>query len=182
MPPAAGYLHGALRRRRAFLYRTAARRRERELQAAAAQAAAHERGEAEGRKWRWQEDFLASLPASLRQLALFLSADLQKREIAALLDLSDAALRQRLSGLRARVRAWGDPREDAERPEAEGPPRGPLRAALVSGARRLPGFKLGFHDPDGHLLAVSVDSCSQSRAPRQHAGRPGPVPPSEEDT
>lgn len=173
--PSAAYLHGAVRRRAAFVRRTERRRRTRE---SAYEAQRH--GGSEPKVWSWAPQFLSTLPPSLRQVALMVGADLQRAEIAAALGISDQALRQRLSALRVRLRAF---ESDARVGARKGPadlPVGALRRALVRLSRRTPGFLLGTHDPDGHLIALSSLRCSQNALARQEDGQGGERTPAKE--
>ena len=98
-------------------------------------------------------DVLADLPPALRAVAALALAGQTRREIAYLLRLSDAALRQRLSALRRILGARG-----AAMPE--GLPGlggtldyGRLRDALVPMLHRQGGL-IAAHDPDGHLFVI----------------------------
>ena len=102
---------------------------------------------------------LPPLPPALRLTALLALSGHTRREIGWLLNLSDAALRQRISQLKRAL-------DNAATPEAD--PTGPLafgriRRALLGPARRQNAF-LASHDPDGHLFVVSR---SQIAVPRQ---------------
>jgi DNA-directed RNA polymerase specialized sigma24 family protein len=97
--------------------------------------------------------FVETLPASLRLVALLAGAGATRAEIAHVTGAGDAALRQRLSALRARwrhFRAAGG--EAAGAAPALPLPFGAIRRALLPVARR-PGVALASHDPDGHLIA-----------------------------
>lgn len=136
---------GAIRKRAAFLARSAGRRRRREQGAPPARSSAPP---------RFPGAFLDSLPPSLRVVARLADAGLDRREIAWLLGLGDDAFRQRLGALRLRWRRSGlthDVRAEGD----GGPPLGLMRQTL---RRRLAGgtdVSVGSHDPDGHLLIFS---------------------------
>lgn len=136
-------LHGALRRRAAFLARTAARRQAREERhvwpnlAEESRDAELERGGVP----------CGALPPSLRSVAVLLVAGMSRREICSVLGMSDVALRQRLTQLRKR----GPLSADGSLPDT-GLAWGRLRRALRQAHLRDPGLALGAHDPDGHLL------------------------------
>lgn len=139
------WLSGVLRKRAAFIARSDQRRRQRELVPGHPTLF-------RGARWSWQPRFLDSLPPSLRVLASLASADLCATEIRWLLELSDAALRKRLSELRRAVRAAP---ELPTRPSPEplislGMRRGPLLTAL----KRLRGRVIATHDPDGHPILL----------------------------
>lgn len=154
------WLRGVVRKRAAFLARGQLRRRRRE-------AEAEPSGPGAG-TWTWQPRFLASLPRSLRAVAVLASADLCAAEIRWLLGLSSTALRQRLSELRRAVRA------EAEAPTMPAPePRlsfGGHRASLLAVLRcqavlqGQDGPALATHDPDGHAILL-----------RRKAHKPGPL-------
>jgi RNA polymerase sigma-70 factor (ECF subfamily) len=144
-PERRGWLLGVVRRRAAFLFRTQVRRRRREQ-------ASDGFAEPGAGAFSFRPEFLASLPRSLRAVAVLASADLCAAEIRWLLGLTDTALRRRLSTLRALVRA------EAETPLM--PPReaplalGSLRAPLLASLRRRQGWALATHDPDGHAILL----------------------------
>lgn len=139
---------GVLRRRALFVARTAGRRRRRE----AAYAADDPSDNASSA--RLPRSFIDALSPSLKSIALLANAGLGRAEIASLLRISDAALRQRISGLR---RAWRQAGLTAEISEkAILPPHdGPRRRILKSGLTRLPDARFAISDPDGHAIFVS---------------------------
>ena len=103
---------------------------------------------------------LTSLSPALRVTALLALSGHTRQEIGWLLNLSDEALRQRISQLRKAL-AHAEPPQGAD-------PDGPLafgriRRALLGPVRRRDAF-LASHDPDGHLFVVSR---SQIAPPRQ---------------
>jgi DNA-directed RNA polymerase specialized sigma24 family protein len=144
-PGRRGWLRGVVRKRAAFVIRGQARRRRREGLVDGASGAG-------ARRWVWEADFLASLPRSLRAVAVLASADLCAAEIQWLLGLSSTALRQRLSGLRRAVRAEAEPPTltSSEPPALSGG----LRAQLLAGVRRHQGRVVATHDPDGHVILL----------------------------
>jgi DNA-directed RNA polymerase specialized sigma24 family protein len=145
-PTRRAWLHGVVRKRAALLARGEGRRRRRERSVPEAEAGPE--------AWRWQPHFLDSLSPSLRALAALASADLGAKEVRWLLDLSDTALRQRLTALRRALRS------EPESPvvPSPGPPGsfGPQRAALLASLRRQPGRALATRDPDGHAILFCV--------------------------
>ncbi|HKY40386.1 MAG TPA: hypothetical protein VJN18_30845 [Polyangiaceae bacterium] len=147
-PERRAWLRGVVRRHAAFVVRVERRRRRRELlvddQRAASTGA-----------WVWQPKFLASLPKSLRRVATLASADLCAAEIRWLLQLTDTALRQRLSALRRALRGHDEP-PTLPAPE---PPRsfGTQRAQVLSHLRRRGGRAIATQDPDGHVLFLKID-------------------------
>lgn len=146
---------GALRKRALFEARSAVRRRDREsascvppaVSAGAEVSPAH---------------FVSLLPRNLRTTALLALTGHTKAEIIWLLRLSDAALRQRIAGIRARWIAAGGGAV-GEMPGLAGTLEfGKIRQALLLPMRRREAF-LASHDPDGHLFLVT----SQKRGTRQ---------------
>ncbi len=142
-PALRAWLHGVLRKRAAFVARTEARRKQRER-------LTDESDDLKAGAWNWSPEFLATLPPSLRAVALLASAELCAAEICWLLQLQPAALRTRLSALRRAVFA------ESEIPTRPAPVSmgalGQRRAPLLAGLKRLPGQALAAHDPDGHTL------------------------------
>lgn len=157
------WLRGVIRKRAAFLVRGQVRRRRREEAALGPEAAGEHPGREapgsegageRGGRWSWQPGFLASLPRSLRAVAMLASADLCAAEIRWLLGLTDTALRQRLSALRRAVRAAAEaPTRPAPEPALT---FGAHRASLLSVLRRHQGAALATHDPDGHAILLRL--------------------------
>ena len=151
-PETRRWLAGVIRNRAAFDARSSARRRNRETGWSEAQPAAASRAETTAPE-------LAHLSPALRVTALLALSGHTRQEIGWLLNLSDDALRQRVSQLKRAL-------DNAPMPDAA--PSGPLafgriRRALLGPTRR-PGAILASHDPDGHLFVVSR---SQISTPRQ---------------
>jgi DNA-directed RNA polymerase specialized sigma24 family protein len=159
-PTALPWLKGTIRRRAAFIARTAARRRRRE------------------HSWAWFQPIraepdsevtfpkpLLALPSAQRSvLALALSGH-HRGEIAHALGLRDATLRQRIAALRRSLRSLGVDLPNDRSLLAGHLDHGKLRAALLQLIGHRPaGF--GSYDPDGHLFLV-VGSASQKATPRQ---------------
>lgn len=136
------WLYGVLRRRAAFVARTASRRARREKE-----APLPEGGPA---ALVWRPSFLATLPPSLRVVATLASADLCATEVRWLLRLTPTALRTRLSQLRRAVRS------EAEAPTlSDTGPRhalGARRAVLLAGLKSTKLPMVATHDPDGHAI------------------------------
>lgn len=153
-PETRRWLSGVIRNRAAFDARTSARRRRRE--------AAWTESQTPPEHPCRNDVATEGLPPSLRLTALLALSGHTRREIGWLLNLSDTALRQRISQLRRAL-------QDAPAPQAD--PSGPLafgriRRALLAPARRENAF-LASHDPDGHLFVVSR---SHIPVPRQQTG------------
>jgi RNA polymerase sigma-70 factor (ECF subfamily) len=141
------WLRGVVRRHAAFVVRGERRRRQRELGAQSPDAAGVG-------TWMWQPKFLASLPRSVRSVATLASADWCASEIRWLLQLSDTALRQRLTALRRALSAHDEPPTVPVGEPARG--FGPLRAQLLANLRRRGGRAVVTHDPDGHVLFLKM--------------------------
>lgn len=146
------WLGGVLRNRALHEARSAARRRRREADYAL-DAAAEAEAEA-GASATDPGDFIATLPRGLRTTALLVVTGHTKPEIAWLLDLSDVALRQRISELKRRCLQLGLRGAIGGRALQGDLPFGLLRRALI-GVLRLAATEIGTHDPDGHLFVVS---------------------------
>ncbi|RYD96638.1 MAG: transcriptional regulator [Sphingomonadales bacterium] len=148
------WLAGVIRNRAAFDARTAARRRKRETGWSEAQPALAIRAETPAPE-------LAHLSPALRVTALLALSGHTRQEIGWLLNLSDTALRQRISQLK---RALDTAPETGPANSLIGPLAfGRIRRALLGPTRRPEAF-LASHDPDGHLFVVSR---SQISTPRQ---------------
>ena len=157
------WLSGVIRNRAAFDARTSARRRRRDSAWGEGVFPRTERGGGGSPRLRGETvgpaATLPNLSPSLRLTALLALSGHTRQEIGWLLNLSDTALRQRISQLKRAL-------DNAPAPDAA--PTGPLafgriRRALLGPARRENAF-LASHDPDGHLFVVSR---SHFPAPRQ---------------
>lgn len=154
-PEARRWMAGVIRNRAAFDARTAARRSRRERSWADANPAEPART-----GMSRPDRALTSLSPALRVTALLALSGHTRQEIGWLLNLSDEALRQRISQLRkALANAEPPPGADPDGPLAFGR----IRRALLGPVRRRDAF-LASHDPDGHLFVVSR---SQIAPPRQ---------------
>lgn len=161
-PTFAPWAAGAIRRRAAFIARSAGRRRRREQDHLIEPSRA---------ALRLPRTFVDGLPPSLRILGLLLNLGLTRDEIRYLLGIGDGALRQRLTALRGRWEAAGEtPDTHGADPVFSVTSPGLSRRALL---KRLPaaeaGLTLGCHDPDGHPLIISTRR-SQSVLSRQQEG------------
>lgn len=136
--------------------------------------------------WR-RHPAVEALPSSLRDVALLALAGHDRREIGWLLQLTDTALRQRISTLRRRLAAHrGDGRRsgpDGERPaETIGPEEGALADLPLGLIRRalLPVVRAagvaGTHDPDGHPIVLGRIGAG-AMTPTPGAPRPPAAPP-----
>jgi DNA-directed RNA polymerase specialized sigma24 family protein len=142
------WLRGVVRKHAAFVVRGEKRRRRRE-------SLADSNGTASAGAWVWQPKFLASLPSSLRRVATLASADLCAAEIRWLLQLTDTALRQRLSALRRALRGHDEP-PTLPAPEPPGS-FGAQRAQVLAHLRQRGGRAIATCDPDGHVLFLKID-------------------------
>ena len=164
-PETRRWLSGVLRNRAAFDARTAGRRRSRDstwsesflLHAEHGGGGAPRSGETE------RATAVAGLAPSLRHPALLALSGHTRQEIGWLLNLSDTALRQRISQLRRALATV--PAPDTTDPTGQ-LAFGRIRRALLGPARREHAV-LASHDPDGHLFVVSR---SQIPRPRQQTG------------
>jgi RNA polymerase sigma-70 factor (ECF subfamily) len=148
-PERRAWLRGVVRKRAAFIVRGQVRRRRREALLGETMI-----GAGGARAWRWQPHFLGSLPRSLRSVATLASADLCAVEVRWLLQLSDTALRQRLSALRRVLKEHeAPPTVPAAEPSGS---FGAQRAQVVALLRRRGGRAVATRDPDGHVLFLKV--------------------------
>jgi DNA-directed RNA polymerase specialized sigma24 family protein len=151
-PETRRWLAGVIRKRAAFDARTAGRSRRRETAWVETRGQSDQAGP--------EDPGLPPLSPALRVTALLALSGHTRQEIGWLLNLSDEALRQRLSQLRKAL-------ANASPPGQPGPAGelafGRIRRALLAPARRGNAF-LASHDPDGHLFVVSR---SQIPHPRQ---------------
>lgn len=168
-PERRAWLHGAVRRRAAFVARTAGRARRRDARWLAATTAELEAGQSSPAPWRFSRELLDRLPASLRTLAVLASADLQPSEIRTALRLTDAAFRKRLSLLRRAVREASLAGVAVVTQASQAFALGSKRAALIAALRLERGWAVATHDPDGHPLIFSVGGAHKTR----HAGNSG---------
>jgi RNA polymerase sigma-70 factor (ECF subfamily) len=148
------WLLGTLRNLGAMSARGAARRRLREQAwMSAADAAATP---AVASTWPPSEALAArleTLPPALRQVADLALAGHDRREIAWLLRLGDATLRQRIAALRRRLAGFAPEPDAGASCEELTLPLGLIRRALLPVVIAREG--VGAHDPDGHLLVFS---------------------------
>jgi DNA-directed RNA polymerase specialized sigma24 family protein len=155
-PDTRRWLAGVIRNRAAFDARTAARRRRRETGWSEAQPAAAGISETTAPE-------LTHLTPALRLTALLALSGHTRQEIGWLLNLSDDALRQRISQLK---RALAGANANISVDPAGVLAFGRIRRALLGPTRRNDAF-LASHDPDGHLFVISR---SQIPRPRQLTG------------
>ncbi|MEZ6028513.1 MAG: sigma factor [Hyphomonadaceae bacterium] len=155
-PETRRWLAGVIRNRAAFDARTAGRRRRRETAWSETHATQSDDASDPG----LADAHLATLSPALRVTALLALSGHTRQEIGWLLNLSDAALRQRVSQLKRGL-------ANASPPPAGDPSGtlafGQIRRALLAPTRRDNAF-LASHDPDGHLFVVRR---SQILVPRQ---------------
>lgn len=135
---------GVMMRRALFIARTAGRRRRRdstyvEVTSAPSPPCA-----------KLPLAFIEALPRSLQTIARLANAGLGREEIAHVLDISDVALRKRVSDLR---KAWSQSGADADFAAATSSlPCGIRRRSLKSALLRLPEARCAITDPDGHEI------------------------------
>ncbi len=104
---------------------------------------------------------VGNLPPSLRTLAQLVLGGHNRQEAAWLLDLTDTALRQRITALKRRLGPMGlvppDEPPALRRPLAYGR----IRRDLLPVVTHLPVPHVGLHDPDGHLLLVRLPGAGR---------------------
>lgn len=96
---------------------------------------------------------ISSLPTSLKAVAALALSGHNRKEIAYLLHLTDAALRQRIRALKLRVTEAEVDMPGELTGLSPGMAYGRIRGALMSNLARRDGF-LASHDPDGHLFVI----------------------------
>lgn len=149
------WAHGFLRNRAAFVARTEGRRRKRE------KAVREKRTDTVLRRTQFPETFVETLPPSLRNTARLINCGLNRNEIAYLLDVKDAALRQRFTALRRKWQAYLDTGGSGPefRDESTSPfDNGLLRRSLRNSFHGSPYKAIGSFDPDGHLFVIRTNS------------------------
>lgn len=160
------WLRGAVRKHAAFIARGAGRRRRRD-------GAWFDLTPDETAPAPLSPQALPAIPAGQRAVLALALAGLDRREIASLLRISDAALRQRLGGLRRSLRDSDTAMPETFARRAGHLKHGLLRQALLPLVRgRADGF--ASHDPDGHLFVViGASPASQfGRSRQQGASKP----------
>lgn len=162
-PDTARWLSGTVRNQARMAARSAVRRRHRETSWQAQVAPVPGKAEPSD-----TATLLAGLPASLRAVAALTLSGHTRREIAWLLGLSDATLRQRITALKRRVIQAGLALPNDLPGLSLDLAYGRIRDALLPGLLRHGGM-FASHDPDGHLFIVA---SSQKPVPRQQAGQP----------
>ena len=152
------WLTGVIRNRAAFQARSAVRRRARDGRYAEAGATSRA---SEDLPLSWDALGLEAVPPSARRVLVLALHGLGRDEVCAVLDVSPAALRQRLVALR-RALSRRPALEDevlaaagSRRDERASKPVGLMRRALSACDRLASG--LGTHDPDGHLIVLRSD-------------------------
>lgn len=99
------------------------------------------------------DDVLTGLPPALRVVAALVLTGHDREEIAYLLRITDAALRQRIAGLRARLQEAGLSAPGELTALDHDLAFGKIREALLPKLQRH-GGEFATHDPDGHLFVV----------------------------
>lgn len=150
------WLVGTLRNQSAFFARSAVRRRKREASVAHSSNSQSESAVP-------TSHFVNTLPPSLKTTALLALTGHTKAEIAWLLRVSDAALRQRIVQIKRRWRQFDGTHVSEYTGLKQGLAFGRIRQALTKAPCRDQST-LASHDLDGHLFMAS----SQNSLPRQH--------------
>lgn len=141
------WLVGAIRNQSAFHARSAIRRRKREASFA---YLSDEQTQSEAST----TSFVSTLPPSLKTTALLALTGHTKAEIAWLMRVSDAALRQRIVQIKRRWRQFDGSHVLELKGLKEGLAFGRIRQALLKLPCREHAM-LASHDPDGHLFMLS---------------------------
>jgi DNA-directed RNA polymerase specialized sigma24 family protein len=123
---------------------------------------------------------LDALSPGLRRVLVLCLHGLDRAEIRQVLGIPDTALRQRLSALRKATSLCTttvDPQSIALAWAARLKERNPQdtglrRATLARGPSRITGFRFGFSDADGNVIAVNAPSASQNPQDRQQVEGP----------
>lgn len=144
-----GWLRAIVRNRARMNWRTSLRRRKRETAFAAAG-----QGAVDALEQTTPDAILTGLPPALKSVAALALSGHDRREIAYLLGLSDAALRQRVAGLRRRLAARGIAMPPGLPGLTLDLAYGRLREALKPALMRHGGL-LATHDPDGHIFVLT---------------------------
>ena len=160
---------GTLRNLSRMGARAGLRRRRRE-QIAAGDAGAPEPDEASigSRELALARQWLNQLPLGQQDVVWLLLAGLKRAEIRAVLGLTDTALRQRLSSIRASLRQRPAPVcsqamiKGLQSQTAAALTVGLIRQTLQAQLLRTEG--IGTHDPDGHLIIFRNPSTHESAA------------------
>lgn len=152
------WLNGVLRNRAAMRARTGARRSARERDYGSSME--DERGSAEPAMEF--DALLAPMAPAARAVAILVLHGLTAEEIRWIHRLSATAFRQRLTSIRKSLKSLpADLRGEAlatalHRPGIPGLETGLIRRALRATLARMPA--VGSHDPDGHLILISLDA------------------------
>lgn len=140
------WLHGVVRNQARMTRRGATRRRQRDHDW-------HETRGEDGEAAASADDVVSGLPPALRVVAALVLTGHDRQEIAYLLHLSDAALRQRIVALKAKLRDAGLAAPDELTGLSLDLAFGRIRDALLPKLLRHGGV-FATHDPDGHLFVV----------------------------
>ena len=114
------------------------------------------------------ERFIAPLCQSRRILARLINCGLNRKEILYLLNISDTALRQRLTALRKEWKIYDTSGRHSEHSDSpvHALSNGLIRRSLLQTFKNSADSKqqtttrvIGSHDPDGHLFIISASSA-----------------------
>jgi len=154
------WIAGVIRNRAAMAARGAARRLRRDT------VWQREQPEAEGGAPADPGEVLRDLPPALKAVAALALSGHSRREIAYLLRLEDAALRQRVVALKRRLKDRGIPMPALTPGLNLDLCYGRIRDALLPKLVREGGL-FASHDPDGHLIVFSNSQKPGSRQQRE---------------
>lgn len=119
------------------------------------------------------ERFIAPLCQSSRILARLINCGLNRKEILYLLNISDTALRQRLTALRKEWKIYDTSGRHYEHSDASVHTlsNGLIRRSLLQTFKNSADSKqqtttrvIGSHDPDGHLFIISASSAHKKES------------------
>lgn len=150
------WLAGVIRNRAAMAARSAARRRRRDT------IWQREQPRSNGAAVTDVGEILRDLPPALKAVAALALSGHSRREIAYLLRLDDAALRQRIASLKRRLTARGIPMPERTAGLSLDLSYGRIRDALLPKLVREGGL-FASHDPDGHLIVFTGSQMGDRR-------------------
>lgn len=153
------WAHGFLRNRAAFIARTEGRRRNREKRSQIIEDSQS------CERIQFPAAFLEELSPALRRTARLINCALNKKEIMYLLNISDAAFRQRLTALRKQWDLYVEENEVSPEIKTESESSlniGLLRRSLRNSFHGDSAKIIGSFDPDGNLLVFRSKSAHKT--------------------
>lgn len=158
-----GWAHGFLRNRAAFIARTEGRRRNREKKSY------NYRDNRKNERLQFPVTFLEQLSPALQKTARLINCGLNKKEIIYLLNITDAALRQRFTALRKQWKLYVEKNDIDPEIKSESESESPLNVGLLRRSLRnsfhgAPDKVIGSFDPDGNLLVFRSKSAHKKES------------------